>query len=114
MSVVLKEKLAEDPRIVKITINRPEVLNALSGEVMAELTAAVDELSADDSVKAIILTGAGEKAFVAGADISEFKDINTSAMYMSTMETHAMLSKLETMGKIVIAAVGGYALGGGC
>ena len=114
MSVVLREKLAEDPRIVKITINRPEVLNALSAEVMSLITAAVDELAEDSSVKAIILTGAGEKAFVAGADISEFKDITGAGLYESMMNAHALLTKLETMSKIVIAAVGGYALGGGC
>ena len=114
MSVVLNERWADDPRIAVVTINRPKVLNALSGEVMGELTRIFAELEADSTVKGIVLTGAGEKAFVAGADISEFGHIDYSAMYASTMETHAMLSRLETMGKIVIAAVNGYALGGGC
>ena len=72
MSTVLLEKITNDERIALLTVNRPEVLNALNDAVMAELEAAVDKLERDETVKALIITGAGERSFVAGADIAEF------------------------------------------
>lgn len=98
-----------------ITINRPKALNALSRATVAELDRAVQELDADDSVRAIILTGAGEKAFVAGADIGEFNALesaNEAAEYARGGQ--AVLDRIETLPKPVIAAINGYALGGGC
>lgn len=98
-----------------ITINRPKSLNALSRATVAELAAAVDEFNADDGVRAIILTGAGEKAFVAGADIGEFNSLRSAeeaAEYARVGQ--AVLNRIERLPKPVIAAINGYALGGGC
>lgn len=99
--------------IAKITFNRPKVLNAMSYDVMSELAEALKICDRDEAVKAIILTGAGEKAFVAGADISQMQNA-TSVDIMKLMELgQRTLRFLETMGKPSIAAVNGFALGGG-
>lgn len=98
-----------------ITINRPKALNALSRATVAELARAVEELAGDDAVRAIVLTGAGEKAFVAGADISEFNTLQSAeeaAAYARAGQ--AVLNRIERLPKPVIAAINGYALGGGC
>lgn len=98
-----------------ITINRPKSLNALSRATVAELAAAVDELNADDGIRAIILTGAGEKAFIAGADIGEFNSLRSAeeaAEYARAGQ--AVLNRMERLPKPIIAAINGYALGGGC
>ena len=98
-----------------ITINRPKSLNALSRATVAELAAAIEELNADDAIRAIILTGAGEKAFVAGADIGEFNSLRSAeeaAEYARAGQ--AVLNRIERLPKPVIAAINGYALGGGC
>jgi len=98
-----------------ITINRPKALNALSRATVAELARAVEELAGDDSVRAVVLTGAGEKAFVAGADISEFNTLQSAeeaAEYARAGQ--AVLNRIERLPKPVIAAINGYALGGGC
>lgn len=114
MSTVLLEKITNDERIALLTVNRPEVLNALNDAVMAELEAAVDKLERDETVKALIITGAGERSFVAGADIAEFAARSPAEHYSVCMSAHALLSRIETMDKITVAAVGGWALGGGC
>jgi len=99
--------------IARITFNRPKVLNAMSYDVMSELAHALHASAEDDAVKALILTGAGEKAFVAGADISQMQN-STPVEIMKLMELgQATLRFLETMGKPSIAAVNGFALGGG-
>jgi enoyl-CoA hydratase len=99
--------------IATITFNRPKVLNAMSLEVITELAQALKVCAQDDSVKALILTGAGEKAFVAGADISQMQN-STSVEILKLMETgQETLRFLETMAKPSIAAVNGFALGGG-
>lgn len=99
--------------IARITFNRPKVLNAMSLEVMTELACALKACDQDDAVSVIILTGAGEKAFVAGADISQMQN-STSVEIMKLMELgQNTLRFLETMGKPSIAAVNGFALGGG-
>jgi enoyl-CoA hydratase len=95
-----------------ITLNRPKALNALSSPLMAELTRALDELEADTEVGAVVLTGS-EKAFAAGADIKEMKDKSYMDAYMSDFVT-AGWERLASFRKPVVAAVGGYALGGGC
>lgn len=98
-----------------ITVNRPKSLNALSRATVAELAAAIEELNADDAIRAIVLTGAGEKAFVAGADISEFNALRSAeeaAEYARAGQ--AVLNRIERLPKPVIAAINGYALGGGC
>ncbi len=99
--------------IARITFNRPKVLNAMSLEVMTELAHALAACAQDDVVKALILTGSGEKAFVAGADISQMQN-STPVEIMKLMELgQETLRFLETMGKPSIAAVNGFALGGG-
>ena len=98
-----------------IILNRPRALNALNQALMAELDAAIDELAADESVRAIVLTGAGEKAFAAGADISEFNSIPSASVAAEfSLRGQAILIKIERLPKPVIAAINGFALGGGC
>jgi enoyl-CoA hydratase len=100
--------------IAVVTLNRPKVLNALNTALLAELDAALDALSADDAVRAVIITGAGEKAFAAGADISELAAVNGVEGQALAARGQRVFGKLETLGKPVIAAINGFALGGGC
>ena len=98
-----------------ITFNRPQVLNALSAATMTELDAAIDELAHTPDVGGIVLTGAGEKAFVAGADIGEFNSLPSSREAAEYAQRgQAVLDKIESLPKPVIAAINGFALGGGC
>ncbi len=98
-----------------IIINRPKALNALSTATMRELDTAIDELAADPAVGAIVLTGAGDRAFVAGADISEFNTLPSARVAAGyALRGQAVLNKIESLQKPVIAAVNGFALGGGC
>jgi enoyl-CoA hydratase len=101
-------------RIRTLTINRPEKLNALNSDVMAALDRALDEARADEAVGVVVITGAGEKAFIAGADIGELAKLSPLEGREHALKGQAVLAKLETLGKPVIAAVNGYALGGGC
>jgi len=104
-----------DGRVARIVFNRPSVLNALSRATMAELDATIDELAADDAVGALILTGAGDKAFVAGADIGEFNLLSSASDAAAfARRGQAVLAKLEALPKPAIAAINGFALGGGC
>jgi len=96
-----------------LTINRPQALNALNSDVVRELTAQLDEIAGSD-IRCLILTGAGEKSFVAGADIAEMKDCNAAAAEAFSIEGNAVMEKLENLPMPVIAAVNGFALGGGC
>jgi 3-hydroxypropionyl-coenzyme A dehydratase len=100
--------------IAIITINRPEVLNAINVDVIAELSHAIDIVSADDSVKVIIITGKGERSFCAGADIRYVINIDATEAERYASLVHDMLNKIENLEKPVIAAINGYALGGGC
>ena len=97
-----------------VTINRPKALNALNPETIAELEQAFTVLGADDSLKVLILTGAGEKAFVAGADIAAMRDLDPLAARAFAYAGQKMMAGIENLPKPVIAAVGGFALGGGC
>ncbi len=98
-----------------LTITRPRALNALDRETTQDLGAAFDELSNDDSVRAIILTGSGGKAFSAGADIGELNALeNGAAGFERSAEVHAIFHAMNAMSKPIIVAVNGYALGGGC
>ncbi len=98
-----------------ITLNRPKVLNALNQALMAELDAALDELTADESVRAVVLTGAGERAFAAGADIGEFNALPSASVAAEfSLRGQAVTNKIERLPKPVVAAVNGFALGGGC
>ena len=105
---------SESSNIAVIKINRPEVLNALNREVMLELSTAIDIVSADDKIKVIILTGAGEKSFCAGADIKYVVTIDPPEAEKYASFVHKLLNKIENLEKPVIAAINGYALGGGC
>ncbi|MBU5485321.1 short-chain-enoyl-CoA hydratase [Clostridium sp. MSJ-11] len=105
--------LEKDGNIAVVTINRPNALNALNSETLKELDIIIDNLADDEEVLAVILTGAG-KAFVAGADITEMKDLNTVQGRRFGLLGNKVFRKLETLEKPVIAAVNGFALGGGC
>jgi len=100
--------------IATITFNRPEVLNALNKESLKELSHALDEISADEDIRVLILTGTGEKSFVAGADISMFPTFNVLKAKLFSEMGHNLMSKLQELPIPVIAAVNGFALGGGC
>jgi enoyl-CoA hydratase len=103
-----------DNQISTITINRPNKLNALNRDTILELGKAIDQADEDDNVRVIILTGAGEKAFVAGADISEFADFNREqGKELAAKGQHSLFDKVEQCSTPVIAAVNGFALGGG-
>ena len=103
-----------DTQVAIITINRPSKLNALNSETISELHVAISSLQNNTSVKAIIITGSGPKAFVAGADISEFADFNyEQAKRLSHQGQSKLFSFIEQCSKPVIAAVNGFALGGG-
>lgn len=97
-----------------ITINRPDKLNALNKSTIAEIGIAVKTAEDDSAIKGIILTGAGTKAFVAGADISEFSDFNLEEGKELSAHGHNVFNSIENCNKPVIAAVNGFALGGGC
>jgi enoyl-CoA hydratase len=101
-------------RIAVVTINRPDKLNALSVETIDELRRAMLEIRHDNGVGAAILTGAGEKAFVAGADISELHPLDAAGAKQYAERGQHVLSLIEQMPKPVVAAVNGFALGGGC
>ena len=97
-----------------VTLNRPKVMNALNRALFAELDDAFTTLATDTAVRAIILTGAGEKAFAAGADISELAALSAAEGHELARRGQAVFRKIETCGKPVIAAIQGFALGGGC
>ena len=97
-----------------ITINRPKALNALSTEVLSDLNSALAEVCQTKSIYALIITGAGEKSFVAGADIAEMKDKNTDEAATYGRFGNQIFSRIENFRCPVIAAVNGFALGGGC
>ena len=97
-----------------VTINRPEKLNALNQTVMAELRTCFENIQADREVRAVILTGGGEKSFVAGADVSELAVQDPVQGQQTSTRGQRTLDFIEDLGKPVIAAVNGYALGGGC
>lgn len=98
-----------------ITVNRPDKLNALNKTVIEELSMAIDEVYNDDEIKSAIITGAGEKAFVAGADISEFLQLDKdSGEALARKGQQTVFDKIENSPKPIIAAVNGFALGGGC
>lgn len=100
--------------IATITINRPDKLNALNHDTLLELNLVIEEIKTDKSVSAVIVTGAGEKAFVAGADIQELSELNSESGTEFSQFGQAIFDKIENLDKPVIAAVNGFALGGGC
>ena len=100
--------------IAYVTVNRPKVLNALNTPTWTDLQAAFEDAKADASVHGVILTGAGDKAFIAGADISELAHVDAYEAEESSRVGQGVLDLIENLGKPVIAAVNGFALGGGC
>lgn len=100
--------------IAYVTINRPKVLNALNMATMEELRSAFHDIKNDASVRVVIMTGAGEKAFIAGADISELARHDPISAKAYTHRGQSVLNLIENLGKPVIACINGFALGGGC
>jgi len=111
MSLVLVEK---QDRIAWVTLNRPEKMNALNNALLKELECEIAGLEHDAEVGVVVLTGAGEKAFVAGADISELKDLDSGSAREQALKGQAVFNRIAALPKPVIAAVNGFALGGGC
>jgi enoyl-CoA hydratase len=103
-----------DGAVLLLTINRPAVLNALNAQTLAELDRAVDAAGRDETVRAIVITGAGDRAFVAGADINELAVQTPVRGREHARLGQTLFDRLERLGKPVIAAVNGFALGGGC
>ncbi len=100
-------------RIAKISINRPDKLNALNIKTRQELAEALDELRVDDEIRVVVITGAGEKAFVAGADINEFAG-RTAVQQRTVMKARSIFTAAEDFPKPLIAMINGFCLGGGC
>jgi len=98
--------------VAVLTINRPDKLNALNGQVHKEGVTALDELRRDDTVRVLVFTGAGEKSFVAGADISEFQD-ETPITQRNVFQAKTLFNSIDTFPKPVIAMINGFCLGGG-
>src|SRR5512133_1183498 len=114
MTMEFKNLLIETTDAVALlVINSPRTLNALNSEVLGELECALFELNLDADVKAVVLTGAGEKAFVAGADIKEMMPMTSYEGHQFGRKGQRVMLLIEKMAKPVIAAVNGYALGGG-
>lgn len=107
-------KLETSERIALVTIDRQDKLNALNSQVLAELDAALETARSSPEVGVVIVTGAGPKAFVAGADIAELSKLTPLVGREHALRGQAVFRKLETLGKPVIAAINGFALGGGC
>ncbi len=100
--------------ILTITINRPEKLNALNKDVFSDLNTALNEIESNAEIKSAIITGAGAKAFVAGADIAEFGTLDKKAAMALAKRGQDIFARIETSSKPIVAAVNGFALGGGC
>ncbi len=107
-------KLEKKTKIAYVTIDRPKVMNALNMQTMEELREAFHDLKSDKDIRVVILTGAGEKSFVAGADINELQRNNPVEAKEYTHKGQSVLNLIENLGKPVIACINGFALGGGC
>jgi enoyl-CoA hydratase/carnithine racemase len=106
--------IERDGAVAVLTVNRPKVLNALNTQTLDELRRAILELKLDEAVRAVVLTGAGDKSFIAGADINELAVQSPTGGREHAIRGQHVLDLIEQMGKPVIAAINGYALGGGC
>jgi len=106
-------KLETRDAVALLTVNRPQKLNAMNYETMAELDRVFSHLGSDEAVRAVIITGAGEKAFIAGADIQELARETATTGHVTALRGQRIFRRIETLGKPVIAAINGFALGGG-
>lgn len=106
--------LEKEGNLAIVTINRPKALNALNSETLQDLDLVLENLESDKNIYCVVLTGAGEKAFVAGADISEMKDLSEEEGKEFGLLGNEVFRRLEKLDKPVIAAISGFALGGGC
>jgi len=106
-------KLAVDSGVATLTVDRPKVLNALNDRTLDEIAHALDHCKADEGVRAVVLTGSGEKAFIAGADIGELAKMNPLSAKDLARKGQTVLDRLEKMGKPTVAMINGFALGGG-
>ncbi|KLE17155.1 short-chain-enoyl-CoA hydratase [Clostridium sp. C8] len=106
--------LEKEGNLAIVTINRPKALNALNSETLKDLDLVLENLESDKNIYCVVLTGAGEKAFVAGADISEMKDLSEEEGKEFGLLGNKVFRRLEKLDKPVIAAISGFALGGGC
>src|SRR5437016_7687716 len=100
--------------IAYVTLNRPKVLNALNRRTWEDLQTAFEEARGDSAIRGVILTGAGDKAFIAGADIGELSKVTAVEAESSSSFGQGVLNLIENLGKPVVAAINGFALGGGC
>ena len=107
-------KIEKKEGVTTLKINRPQALNALNKDTLIELSKAIDELNNDKKIKAVILTGEGDKAFIAGADIKQMANLTPLEAKEFSKLGHGVLLKIENSRLIFIAAVNGFALGGGC
>lgn len=103
-----------ETEIFTITINRPDKLNALNKDVFTDLNSVLDEIESNSEIKSVIITGAGSKAFVAGADITEFGGLNKADAMVLAKRGQDIFARIENSAKPIVAAVNGFALGGGC
>lgn len=103
-----------DQGIYTLTVNRPDKLNALNRDVFTDLNLALDEIERNEEIRSVIITGAGPKAFVAGADISEFSSLDKQQAMALAKRGQDTFARIEGSAKPVVAAVNGFALGGGC
>src|SRR5690554_7059162 len=106
--------VVESSGVVRLTINRPKALNALNTAVLAELERVLAELEQRDDLRAVLVTGAGEKSFVAGADITEMRDKTPEEARLFASQALRTIKRLETLPVPVVALVNGFCLGGGC
>ena len=111
--LVERRETAKGHPFALVTVDRPKALNALNRNLVESLAATFEELGTDSSVEGIVLTGAGDRAFVAGADISELRDLTPESAFQFVRRGQEVMRTIEGTGKPVIAAIGGYALGGG-
>ena len=118
-NVILEQELKnlileKEGKLAIVTINRPKALNALNSETLKELDSAISNIENDNNIYCVIIKGAGEKSFVAGADIAEMKDLDAKGGEEFGFLGNKVFRKIETLNKPVIAAISGFALGGGC
>jgi enoyl-CoA hydratase len=106
--------LVRDGAVASVTLNRPQVLNALNARTLDELQRVFLELQTDSDIRAVVVTGAGEKAFAAGADIGELANLSAAQAQEHARKGQRTFDSIERLGKPVIAAINGFALGGGC